>query len=214
MRKFMLAMKSNMVVWNPMEPFNFILACEDYNVYQFDMRNLERALMIHKDHVSAVLAVAFSPTGREFVSGSYDRTIRLFNTTTGHSREIYHAKRMQRVFSVSFSSDSRFVLSGSEDTNIRIWKTNAAKELGVPSGRKQRKLLLNDALKKRYAHMPEVSRITKDKNIPKPLKKAAKLRHIQREAEKRKDDNRKKHSRPEDNVVEPERKRAVIKELV
>ena len=34
--------------------------------------------MIHKDHVTAVLDIDFSPTGREFVTGSFDKTIRIF----------------------------------------------------------------------------------------------------------------------------------------
>jgi WD repeat and SOF domain-containing protein 1 len=49
-----------------------------------------------KDHVSAVLDVDFSPTGEELVTGSYDRSIRIFRTREGHSREVYHTKRMQR----------------------------------------------------------------------------------------------------------------------
>lgn len=53
-----------------------------------------------QDFVSAVMDVDYSPTGREFVAGSYDRTIRIFAFNGGHSREIYHTKRMQRVFSV------------------------------------------------------------------------------------------------------------------
>lgn len=63
MRKFMLAMKTNKLVWNPMEPMNFVIANEDHNLYTFDMRNLSKALLIHKDHVGAVMDVAFSPTG-------------------------------------------------------------------------------------------------------------------------------------------------------
>lgn len=30
------------------------------------------------DHVSAVIDVDFSPTGKEIVTGSYDKTIRIF----------------------------------------------------------------------------------------------------------------------------------------
>ena len=55
-------------------------------------------LDVLKDHVAAVMDVAFSPTGEELVSASYDRTIRLWNRAAGHSRDIYHTKRMQRVF--------------------------------------------------------------------------------------------------------------------
>lgn len=36
-------------------------------------------LQTHRDHMRAVLDVDYSPTGKEFVSGSYDRTIRIFN---------------------------------------------------------------------------------------------------------------------------------------
>jgi len=120
MRKMYLSMKSNKIAWNPMEPMNFVLANEDSNLYSFDMLNLDKALMIHKDHVSAVMDVAFSPIGREFVSAGYDKTIRIFGVTSARSREVYHTKRMQRVFCVSYSSDSKFVLSGSDDTNIRF----------------------------------------------------------------------------------------------
>jgi WD repeat and SOF domain-containing protein 1 len=73
-----------------------------------------------------VMDVDFSPTGREFVSGSYDRTVRIWRYNEGKSREVYYGKRMQRVFSVAFSGDANFVLSGSDDFSIRLWKANAS----------------------------------------------------------------------------------------
>ena len=42
------------------------------------MRNLRRPLNVHVDHASAVTDVAYAPTGREFVSGSHDKTLRIF----------------------------------------------------------------------------------------------------------------------------------------
>lgn len=57
--------------------------------------------------------------GEELVTGSYDRTIRIFDRSKGHSRDIYHTKRMQRVFSCVFSQDNKYLLSGSDDGNIR-----------------------------------------------------------------------------------------------
>lgn len=32
--------------------------------------------------------VDYSPTGREFVAGSYDRSVRIFGFNAGHSREV------------------------------------------------------------------------------------------------------------------------------
>lgn len=94
--KVILRLASNAISWNPMEAFNFAAANEDHNIYIFDMRKLDRALNVLKDHVAAVMDVEFSPTGEELVSASYDRTVRLWNRSEGHSRDIYHTKRMQR----------------------------------------------------------------------------------------------------------------------
>jgi WD repeat and SOF domain-containing protein 1 len=74
--------------------------------------------------------VAYSPTGREFVTGSYDRTVRIFRVNQGKSREVYHTKRMQRVFTVNYTQDARYVLSGSDDMNVRLWKTVASDPIG------------------------------------------------------------------------------------
>jgi WD40 repeat protein len=130
-RKLVLSMNSNVVAWNPMEAFNFTVGNEDHNCYTFDMRKLQTALNVHIDHVGAVLDVEYSPTGREFVSGSYDRTVRIFPVDKGRSREVYHTKRMQRVFCVKFTADAKYVISGSDDANIRLWKADAAKPLGI-----------------------------------------------------------------------------------
>lgn len=94
--KVILKLASNSIAWNPMEAFNFAVGNEDHNAYMFDMRKMDRALNIYKDHVAAVMDVEFSPTGEELVTASYDRTIRLWNRTHGHSRDIYHTQRMQR----------------------------------------------------------------------------------------------------------------------
>lgn len=94
--KLVLKMSSNAIAWNPMEAFNFAVASEDHNAYIFDMRKMDRALNVLKDHVAAVMDVEFSPTGEELVTASYDRTVRLWSRAHGHSRDIYHTQRMQR----------------------------------------------------------------------------------------------------------------------
>lgn len=47
-----------------------------FSLYTFDTRNLKHPTNVHMDHVGAVTFVDYAPTGKEFVSGSYDRTIR------------------------------------------------------------------------------------------------------------------------------------------
>lgn len=83
------------------------------------------------DHVGAVTSIDYSPTGKEFVSGSYDKSIRIYEAHKGHSREIYHTKRMQRLTDVLWSQDNKYILSSSDEMNIRIWKARASEKLGV-----------------------------------------------------------------------------------
>ena len=121
-RKLIMQTKTNSIAWNPMEAFNFTAANEDCCLYTYDMRKLQSATCVHKDFVSAVMDVDYSPTGREFVAGSYDRSVRIFSHNGGHSKEVYHTKRMQRIFAVRFSGDGSYVFSGSDDMNVRVWK--------------------------------------------------------------------------------------------
>ncbi|KAK1302421.1 hypothetical protein QJS10_CPB12g00982 [Acorus calamus] len=204
--------KTNAIAWNPMEPMNFTAANEDCNSYSFDARKLDEAKCVHKDHVSAVMDIDYSPTGREFVTGSYDRTVRIFQYNSGRSREIYHTKRMQRVFSVKFSCDGTYIISGSDDTNLRLWKTNASEQLGVLLPRERKKHDYHEAVKERYKHLPEVKRIVRHRHLPKPIYKASSLRRMMVEAERRKEERRRAHSAPGSNPSQPYRRR-IIKEV-
>lgn len=47
---------------------------------------MDYPVTVHMDHLSAVLDVDYSPTGRELVSASFDKTIRIFGKDAGHSR--------------------------------------------------------------------------------------------------------------------------------
>ena len=50
-----------------------------------------------------------SPTGSHFVSGSYDRTLRIWEAGARASSQVYHAKRMQRLFCVTWSAAASYV---------------------------------------------------------------------------------------------------------
>ncbi|EYU46644.1 hypothetical protein ABFS83_04G022000 [Erythranthe nasuta] len=212
-RKIIMSNKTNSIAWNPMEPMNFTAANEDSNCYSYDARKLDEAKCVHKDHLSAVMDIDYSPTGREFVTGSYDRTVRIYQYNAGHSREIYHTKRMQRVFCVKFSSDASYVVSGSDDTNLRLWKAKASEQLGVllPRERKNHEYL--EAVKNRYKHLPEVKRIVRHRHLPKPIYKAASLKRIQNDAIRKKDERRRAHSTPGSIPKKQLRKDRILKEV-
>lgn len=212
-RKLIMRTKTNSISWNPMEPMNFTAANEDCNCYSYDARKLDEAKCVHKDHVSAVMDIDYSPTGREFVTGSYDRTVRIFQYNGGHSREIYHTKRMQRVFCVKFSCDASYVISGSDDTNLRLWKAKASEQMGVLLPRERKQHEYQEAVKNRYKHLPEVKRIVRHRHLPKPIYKASALRRIMIDAERRKEERRRAHSAPGSMPKESVRKRRIVKEM-
>lgn len=208
--KTILNLASNAISWNPMEAFNFAVANEDHNIYIFDMRKLDRALNVLKDHVAAVMDVEFSPTGEELVSASYDRTVRIWNRARGHSRDVYHTKRMQRVFSAKFTPDSKYLLTGSDDGNIRLWRANASQREGIKSAKQRQALEYNEALSERYAHMPEIRRIKRHRHIPKVVKKAGEIKTEELKAIKRKEENERKHTKKQFQRRRNEREKMVL----
>ncbi|KAF9913523.1 rRNA-processing protein sof1 [Lobosporangium transversale] len=209
--KLILAMRTNAIAWNPMEAFNFMAANEDHNIYAFDMRKMDKAQNILKDHVSAVMSVDYSPTGEEIVTGGYDRTVRLFNARQGHSRDIYHTNRMQRVFTVLYTMDNKYVLSGSDDGNVRLWKARASEKMGPRDYRERAHLEYSEKLKEKFAHVPEIRRINRHRNVPKAIKTATKKKSIMINARKVKEENVRKHTKTE-NLKEriPERKKPIV----
>ncbi|KFY40515.1 hypothetical protein V495_05388 [Pseudogymnoascus sp. VKM F-4514 (FW-929)] len=208
--KTVLNFASNAIAWNPMEAFNFAVANEDHNIYVFDMRKMNKALNVLKDHVAAVMDVEYSPTGEELVSASYDRTIRIWKARSGHSRDIYHTKRMQRVFSTKFTPDSKYILSGSDDGNIRLWRAESSRREGIKSAKQRQALEYNAALSERYQHMPEIRRIKRHRHVPKVIKKAGEIKSEELKAIKRKIENERKHTKKQFQKRKPEREKMVL----
>ncbi|MGE5656004.1 MAG: WD40 repeat domain-containing protein [Actinomycetota bacterium] len=75
-------------------------------------------------HSSFVNSVAISPDGKILASGSWDKTIKLWNlgtgelirTLTGHS---------DRVNTVAISPDGQILVSGSSDETIKLWSLSS-----------------------------------------------------------------------------------------
>ncbi|XP_033726889.1 DDB1- and CUL4-associated factor 13-like [Pecten maximus] len=213
LRKVILKLSSNAIAWNPMEAFIFTVANEDYNLYTFDMRKLSVPVNIHMDHVAAVMDVDYSPTGHEFVSGSYDKCLRIFPVNKGHSREIYHTKRMQKVRNVQWTLDNKYILSGSDEMNIRIWKARAHEKMGVLRPREKTALEYGDKLKEKFADHPLVKRINRHRHIPHVVYQSAKEHRVMKDSQRRKETNRRAHSKPGKVPYLPERKKRVIGEV-
>lgn len=71
-------------------------------------------------HQGAVLAVDFSANRRYILSGSADKTIKLWDVETGRCLQTFKAHK-QPVFAVQFSPDWQRFLSVSQDQTVRVW---------------------------------------------------------------------------------------------
>ncbi|HYT87480.1 MAG TPA: serine/threonine-protein kinase, partial [Gemmataceae bacterium] len=83
-------------------------------------------------HREAVWCVALSPDGQRALSGSKDRTIRLWDVATGHEIRSF-PEQTQEVRSLAFAPDGRRFLSAS-GVSLRLWDADSGAELARFTG--------------------------------------------------------------------------------
>jgi WD40 repeat protein len=84
-------------------------------------------------HSSRVNAVAISADGKLALSGSADRTLKLWELDTG--REVYALSgHSSRVNAVAISADGKLALSGSVDNTLKLWELDTGRVLATFTG--------------------------------------------------------------------------------
>jgi len=79
-------------------------------------------------HTVPVTSVSFSPDGKYIVSGSCDRTVKLWSIESGKEVRSFTG-HTDYVTSVSFSPDGKYLASGSNDDTIKLWEVESGKEV-------------------------------------------------------------------------------------
>ncbi len=74
--------------------------------------------------------VAFSPDGKQIVSGADDGTVRIWNVNEAGGMPNTLGTHDGWIFTVAFSPDGKKIVSGGQDGNVRLWNVNDT--VGVP----------------------------------------------------------------------------------
>jgi len=74
-----------------------------------------------RGHANGVEAIAFAGDGLTIATASHDRTVRLWDITTGQQRAIL-AGHTDSVLCLAFSPDGGTLVSGSQDGTVRFWR--------------------------------------------------------------------------------------------
>ncbi|CAE6485358.1 unnamed protein product [Rhizoctonia solani] len=87
-------------------------------------------MIVHEGHAGEVRSVVFSPDGKSVVSGSGDKTVRMWDAHG--SSPIGEPLRRHRywVSSVSYSPLGDLIASGSWDNTIRLWDPSTGQQSG------------------------------------------------------------------------------------
>ena len=75
-------------------------------------------------HTDVISAMAFSPDGRILVTGSQDRTLRIWDGTSGTSTGTVLRSHTGGITALEFSPDGRRLVSAALDRTIRLWDTS------------------------------------------------------------------------------------------
>ncbi|EMD36360.1 hypothetical protein CERSUDRAFT_155994 [Gelatoporia subvermispora B] len=105
------------------------------NVPTYDVTGIHRSrgpLLQMSGHAGDVFSVAFSPDGTRVVSGSRDKSVRIWDARTGDLLMDPLEGHRNTVNSVAFSPDGAVVVSGSLDKTIRLWNARTGEQIMDP----------------------------------------------------------------------------------
>ncbi|KAF9093051.1 hypothetical protein BGX29_010129 [Mortierella sp. GBA35] len=86
-----------------------------------------------RGHSNSVTSLAFSPDSQFLVTGSYDKTARIWKIQTGKCGMVFEG-HTEAVTAVAFSPTGFYIATGSDDRTVRVWSARTGRVFNILSG--------------------------------------------------------------------------------
>jgi len=86
---------------------------------------INHAAITFKGHTNSVECIVYSPDGNTLASGSWDKTIKLWDAKTGTLKHILEG-HSDTVTALAYSPDGKILASASDNGIIKLWDANSA----------------------------------------------------------------------------------------
>ncbi|HEX9130958.1 MAG TPA: serine/threonine-protein kinase, partial [Ktedonobacteraceae bacterium] len=95
--------------------------------------HLESSLSTDRSPAAMVYAVAWSPDRRHIASGGHDRTVHVWDATTGAASYIYRG-HAAGVTTIAWSPDGYYIASASLDKTVQVWDIETGQKVSSYAG--------------------------------------------------------------------------------
>lgn len=111
------------LVFSPNGKYLLCDGCNNNVIHIFDVTLGKRLNILtnHTGSVSAFLTLTFSPDGNYMASGSYDKTIKIWDVTSNFECIKTLKGHTKAIDKLIYSPDGKYIASSSYDNTIRIW---------------------------------------------------------------------------------------------
>ena len=106
-------------------------AGNDHHITLWDLKTYTQTQTL-KGHHGVIHSLAFSSDGHTLISGSWDKTIRIWDITS--ATEIRHIQTKDSIYTVALHPSGDIIVAGSFDETITLWETKTGKLLRTLQG--------------------------------------------------------------------------------
>jgi len=105
-----------------------VIAGDDFKLRIWNTQTGAQVIPVLAGHTNRISDATFSHDGTHLVSSSLDKSVRIWDITSGATTVIIEDFNQR----VAFSNDGKFVVSGAVDWTVRVWDANSGEMVGSP----------------------------------------------------------------------------------